>query len=215
MGYSTQFYQWAAILKASSAGTISATTATGTSGVPVTANVSYTAFAYFLAVSTSRTCTVGIAWYTSTGSLISTSTSAGSADNTAAWIQVVETATAPSTAAYAAIIVSAASATLNEQHIFDNVSFAITSEFSTSYFIPGAGPGGVHTLSTITYNADGSLATASNNNTYVAPWAAWSATTIYAVGATVSYNGVNYVSQASNNIGNSPGVSATYWIPAV
>lgn len=159
MAYNTQLFQYAMLMQASSSATMSATTAIGTNGKAVTAGVSYTAFAYFLALSTPRNCTVGIQWYNAAGSTISTATSGSSADNTSTWIQVMETAVAPAGAVTAAVIVTVTSPANTEQHLVDSVSLAVTSEFSASYFVPNAGPGGVHQLRELTYNVDGSLAT--------------------------------------------------------
>lgn len=74
--------------------------------VAVTGSTAYTASAWFYSVAGYATgAQAAISWYTSGGSLISTSTSAALAIPAATWTQVTETATSPSNAATAAVIV--------------------------------------------------------------------------------------------------------------
>lgn len=90
------------------AGTISATTPTGTSGVPVVAGQVYTAVASFRAAVSARSTSAGLAWYTAAGALISTTTGATVTDSTSAFTQATVTGQAPATAAFAALVVTVA-----------------------------------------------------------------------------------------------------------
>lgn len=100
-------------LQLAGTGTLSAQTGTGTGAVPVQGNQALTAFASFQSASTARACTVGISWYTSGGTLISTSTGTSVNDTSGVWTQASVNATSPSTAAYAAVVVSVAAAAEN------------------------------------------------------------------------------------------------------
>lgn len=102
-------------------GTISANTATGTAGVVVIAGNTYTALASFRSASTARACTVGISWYNSAGTLLSTTTSSSTNDSSSAWTQVTLLGTtAPANAAFAAVVVTVAAA--NEDHFVAEVA---------------------------------------------------------------------------------------------
>lgn len=120
----TQFYRNKASLKLTrntTTGTASATTPTGTSGVPVNASVQYTAAARFRAGATARSVQISIAWYTAAGALISTSVGSSVADNATGWTQATVTATSPGTAAFATVIVEILSAIATEVHYVDAV----------------------------------------------------------------------------------------------
>lgn len=111
-------------LTASSAASMSATTTPGTGGVPVTAGYQYAASAHVRAAATSRQVGVNIAWYDSTGNLLSTSTGTTVADSTSAWTRIGVQATAPTNAAYAAAQVAVTSPANGEVHYVDGVQFA-------------------------------------------------------------------------------------------
>lgn len=120
----TQAYRNKASLKVTrntTTGTGSATTPTGTSGVPVLASTQYTASARFRANTAGRTVQISIAWYTAAGALISTSTGTGVADVTTGWTQATVTATSPGTAAFATVIVEILSAIATEFHFVDGI----------------------------------------------------------------------------------------------
>jgi hypothetical protein len=102
-------------MQVAGSGTNSANTPTGTSGIAVLGSTSYTALASFRSASTARSCNVAIGWYTSAGSLISTSTSSNVTDSSSAWTQALITATSPSNAAFASITVTILS-TASENH---------------------------------------------------------------------------------------------------
>lgn len=78
-----------------------------------------TAIAQFKTAVTARACKVGIAWYTSGDVLISTSYSATSNDNTSTFTQVSVTDQAPSTAAYARLVLFVTAPANAEVHYVD------------------------------------------------------------------------------------------------
>lgn len=153
-----QEMQYVMRLTASSAADMSAETATGTNGIPVTVGVEYTAFAWFEALTAGRACSVGIQWYTAAGASISSAFGSTVNDVTTGWVQPVYRAVAPATAAFAAVIVKVAAPGNGEQHYVEAVSLAISNENDTAYFPPQCGPGGVRSVLTLTYNIDGTLA---------------------------------------------------------
>ena len=104
-------------------GTAVAITPYGTSGVPVNPGQLYCASAFFSAASTTRSCYVGINWYNASGTTIgSTSLSAAVTDTAGgAFVQATEYAVAPSTAAFAAVVVEVAGAAASEVHYVDEV----------------------------------------------------------------------------------------------
>jgi phage tail-like protein len=123
------------------AGAISATTTTGAGGIVVLPSTPYTVQARLRANTVARGTTVGIAWYTVAGALISTVTSASANDTVGAWTrQATHTATSPATAARAAIIVTvAATGAASEIHDFDAVMLE-QSEFLSLYFDASTAP---------------------------------------------------------------------------
>jgi hypothetical protein len=105
-------------------GPVTTSTATGVAGVPVSASTSYTATAYARVSSGANgTWTVAIRWYTSTGAFISTTTGTGVAGVALSWVTFTCTATSPSNAAYAAVVVSNAG---NSNANVDDVSLTLT-----------------------------------------------------------------------------------------
>lgn len=102
----TQFLHGAASMQLASvaAGNMSALGPNGVNGAPVTVGQQYTAMASFRRVSggANRLCHIDILWYTAAGALISTS-AGGTTSINASWTQVTNTATAPATAAFAAV----------------------------------------------------------------------------------------------------------------
>jgi hypothetical protein len=110
-------------LTATGSGTVIATTATGTSAIPVRPNDNYTASAEVRANTTGRTFRIGIRWFNSGGTYISDSwIGSNITDSSSAWTVARVTATSPSTAAYGCVrIESVASAVLNEVHYVDKV----------------------------------------------------------------------------------------------
>jgi hypothetical protein len=111
-------------LTATAGGSVTAHTATGASAYTVQPGLAYAAMASFVAGATSRSCTVGINWYTSAGALISTSTGSGTFDVTGAWVEATVTDTAPTTAAYAGIVVTIAGLSASEVHYVDQIGLA-------------------------------------------------------------------------------------------
>lgn len=116
-----------AIAALAGANPASASTPTGTSGFAVTALQQITALASFRAAATPRTCQLQVLWYQASGAasgVRASDTSAGTADSTSAWTQVSLTVTAPSDAAFAAVVllVTGALAT-GEEHFVDAIDY--------------------------------------------------------------------------------------------
>lgn len=84
-------------------GDMGARTATGTSGVPITAGLTYTVSGYFRSAVSARDVFMRINWYDSGGSLVTTVDGDTVADTTTGWTRAHLTATAPPTAAFAMI----------------------------------------------------------------------------------------------------------------
>ena len=93
------------LMSSSAAGTMSMTTASGTSGFPVRPGDQWTASCSFRAAVSARTCKVYLVWYKrdGTASATPTSGSAGAADSTGAWVTQTVTATVPADAQFAAV----------------------------------------------------------------------------------------------------------------
>jgi hypothetical protein len=112
-------------LSLSSAGV--ALSATGTAGIPIEANISYTARAYIRGSTAAGTGVVSILWYTSAGAVISTSTGSG-LTLTTSYAAATCVAVSPTNAAYAAISISDAGAAAG---YVDDVTLAPTSSAGT------------------------------------------------------------------------------------
>lgn len=103
-------------------GTMSAL-ATGAGGFAVIPGVQYSALADFRAAVSARTCTVKIRWYDSALAFLSDSAGTGSADSTASFGTRTVTATAPGSAAFAAVVVEVASTgAASEVHYVDKAA---------------------------------------------------------------------------------------------
>jgi hypothetical protein len=103
----------------------------------VTPGQALQALASFRTAVTARTCQVGIAFYTSTGTYISQSLGVGVADSTTGWVHATATATAPALAAFASAVVNIASTATSEIHYVDCVGIfpATESTWSTGGFV--------------------------------------------------------------------------------
>jgi hypothetical protein len=127
-------------LTATAAGTVSATTPTGTAGLPVVAGGTYTALAAFRAATAARACTVALSWYDASGAALSTLTGSAANDTTTGFTQATYTGKAPAGAAFAAIVVTVAAAAAAEVHYADTLSVAPgTSTTWTRGGLAGAG----------------------------------------------------------------------------
>lgn len=112
-------------LSSTAGGNMAATSATGTNGVPVIANQTYEALASVKSAVSVRSCRIDIIWYTAAGATISTSNGTAANDATGGWTQIVCAATAPGTAAFAAVVVNVlATGAAAEVHFVDQVSIA-------------------------------------------------------------------------------------------
>jgi hypothetical protein len=100
--------------------TASTTTATK---FAVTANNKFSATAEFRANSTARSCSVGIIWLNTSGTIISTLFGTAENDSSSAWNECNVSGTAPATATHAQVIVKVASAGSSETHFIDKVAF--------------------------------------------------------------------------------------------
>jgi hypothetical protein len=102
-------------LTATSAATVSATSPTGTAGVPVDPGRRYAILFESLYISggAARTPTVSVTWYTSAGASISTTTPVSGAGTDVAARDAVDSPTAPANAAYAALNISYTAASAN------------------------------------------------------------------------------------------------------
>lgn len=94
-----------------------------TQGIPVTPGVSYYAGGWFLAAASPQTVKIGLAFYTSGGSVIgSTSYGSTATDSTTTWTNVSGLIAAPATAAYArGVATVATTAGASEVHYVDDV----------------------------------------------------------------------------------------------
>lgn len=128
-------------LTATGTGSMVAQTATGTSGYAVTAGTTYGFMASFKTAVTSRSCTVGVTWYTAAGASISTTTGTAVADLTTGYTKATLTATAPGTAAFAAIVATVTTpVVLNEVHYITRAMISTADRYG--YVSPGWAPGG-------------------------------------------------------------------------
>lgn len=123
------------VMRSAASGTVAVRTVSATTtaaiqaeAVPVKASTQYTALASFrqAAVAAGRTARVDIAWYDSTGTIISTiTTGTAVAITSTAWAQALLTATSPSNAAYAVVILNVLGGTVaNEDTYYDTVGLA-------------------------------------------------------------------------------------------
>lgn len=101
-------------LTATSAATMSVRSSQGVNGTPVRASQAYTARARIRATAASRTGYVSVAWYSAAGTFISTSAGTPAALTSGAWVEVTTAVTAPSTAAYAAVLVYVSTPAVSE-----------------------------------------------------------------------------------------------------
>ena len=103
-------------LYAVAAGTVSANTPTGTSGVACTPGETVRAMASFHSATTARTCTVAISFYDASGTLISTATSTGvSSTLSGNGGQAFITTTAPALSAWMELTISGAGLAAGER----------------------------------------------------------------------------------------------------
>lgn len=117
-------------LTSSAAGQIYAINTAHYSGTPALAagGLAYTLSAYVRSAAVSRNASVGIEWYDSAGTYISTSTGSAVASSTSAWTRVSVTATAPVNAyRYALDVYFAGTAAAGEVHYVDSVQFELGS----------------------------------------------------------------------------------------
>lgn len=90
-------------LASSGAGTSGANTATGTSGIPISALTPYTYSGYIQAGTTGRTCVIVASYYNGAGTFISSTTSPSVNDVVGSWTRISLTDTSPANAAFVSI----------------------------------------------------------------------------------------------------------------
>lgn len=115
---------WSLALTASSGADMTAESTPGTGAVAAASGYAYAADAHFRAGSTGRSCSIGIAWFDTTGTLLSTSYGTAVSDTTSGWVRAGVVATAPASTAYAAVVAKVASAGASEVHYLDGVQLA-------------------------------------------------------------------------------------------
>ena len=115
-----KFGTGSARLTATASGANSMTTPTGTSGIPVTAGVSYTLYAYTYLAGL-RGFSHAILWYNSAGTFLSQSTFSTGPLPAGSWSGTAVTGTAPAGAAYAGLSLSVTGCSAAELTYFDGV----------------------------------------------------------------------------------------------
>lgn len=105
-GYITLWGDLAGYVTGTGAGAWTVGTATGTSGYAVNGTEQYTFSVWAYATATAETLTAKINWYTAAGASISTSSGTAINDVVGEWTQVQVTATSPSNAAFAAVVLA-------------------------------------------------------------------------------------------------------------
>lgn len=108
-------------LTATSAATMSASTAGGVGPIPIGGNQPVVASARFRANTTGRSVSVAVQWYDVAGASISAVTAASGTDVSGSWTAVSGALTSPSNAAYARMILSVISPAISEVHYVDGV----------------------------------------------------------------------------------------------
>jgi hypothetical protein len=109
-------------VQSASAGDMTASTTTATK-FPVAANNKFSATAEFRAATTARSCSVGIIFLNTSGTIISTIFGTAENDSSSAFNECNVSATAPATATHAQVIVKVASAGSSETHFVDKIAF--------------------------------------------------------------------------------------------
>lgn len=112
-------------LTASSAADMSADTASGTSGMPVTAGAKYLVTGWFRTAVTARSCKMRVDWYTSGGVFISSEDTASVTDATGSWTRAEAKVTAPATSAFARIRAMVTAPANGEVHYLDDARLAL------------------------------------------------------------------------------------------
>jgi hypothetical protein len=102
--------------------------------IPFAAGVYFSASAYVRSATVTRTASVSVLWYTSAGSLISTSAGTGSTTSTAAWQRrsVVSASVSPANTAYAVVQVTFNSVTSGQVNYVDAVQLEETATASAA-----------------------------------------------------------------------------------
>ena len=126
-------------MRSTAGGDMSASTPSGTSGMPVVEGVSYTARGWFRAATTGRQCFFYVEWYDSGGAYVTEDFSGGITSTTTGWTEDKITATAPAGAAYAAVVAWVDSTgAANEDHYIDDCGLMVAqSSLLDQLLVPG------------------------------------------------------------------------------
>jgi hypothetical protein len=202
-------------------GIAGASRTTGTSGIAVTVGLSYVAMASFRAATTGRSCTVIVEWYTSGGSLVSTSTSGAVTDTTTGYTTATLTATAPATAAFARLRVAVAAAVATEVHRVDEVGLFPTG--TTTWGVGGLV--GVNASFVVERSVDGGVTYArhrwyaaytGSQSTAVADWEVPPSDAIkYRVYTEAQVPGIGFVQSAYAPIATVTPAPTSWWLKPV
>jgi len=125
-------------LTATSTAAVTANTSTGTSGRPVSEDVSYTASARVKAAVTGRTAALRIFWYDASGAQLSFDTGDSITDSTT-YETISVTADAPADAAFAAVGIYLATPATSEVHYLDRISLRNTAQTDQPMFVTLSG----------------------------------------------------------------------------
>ena len=106
-------------------GTTGTASATTTPATPIVPGGTYTARAVMRAATTARSSQLGIQWYDASSVALSLANGTAANDSTSAWTTYSVTATAPTNAAYAAVVPQALAAVASEGHYVDSVGLKL------------------------------------------------------------------------------------------
>lgn len=109
-------------LTSAAAGNVSATTPTGVSGVEVQRGTPLVAMASFRSAVSVRSCRVDVAFYTTAGVLISTTTGSTVSSSTSSFTQATTQATAPADGYATVIVVVQSTGAASEVHYVDKIA---------------------------------------------------------------------------------------------
>lgn len=165
-------------MRSSAGGTMGARTLQGLSGVSVIPGYYYTITARFRAGASGRTCRSQVRWYDASGTFISDDWSGSVTDTTTGWTEHSYSIVAPSTARYAAIVLTVLSTgAANEDHYVDalGIIFTGTTNVAESWALGGGGSTATQVWQPITFSGtnpwdNGSLDAADALGFYIEEW---------------------------------------------
>lgn len=176
--------------------------------IPVTAGTNYTFSAYLLAATTSRTVALGINWYNSSNTLLS-STSTSTTDTTGSWTQVSLQGLAPAGATQVLLTITVLSAAMGEVHYVDGAM--LCTGFNNLWQSPGTVTETVNSLGYQQLGWGGAAITATsfnllsyNQSTFEGPSSGWSATghCAIALSSSVAWRGTHSLKMTGDGTGS-------------